>query len=119
MEDHQVIAFLAARLRERGCLTYLAKPEQLFWRDGVAHLDGWYRGPLAAIVKFYQAEWLSRLPEKCGWRYFFRGGKTHVANPGLAVISESKRFPLVWEKLSTSLPTWRELLPETRDARNA
>jgi hypothetical protein len=52
MEDHQVIAFLAARLREQGCLTYLAKPEQLFWRDGVAHLDGWYRGPLAAIVKF-------------------------------------------------------------------
>lgn len=119
MEDHQVIAFLAARLREQGCLTYLAKPEQIIWRDGVAHLDAWRRGPLAAIVKFYQAEWLSRLPEKSGWRYFFRGGKTRVANPALAVISESKRFPLVWEKLSTPLPTWQALLPETRDPRNA
>ncbi|MDB6023562.1 MAG: hypothetical protein JWQ04_3419 [Pedosphaera sp.] len=120
MEDHQVVAFLAARLRECGCRSYLAKPEQIFWRDGVAHLDtAWHRGPLTAIVKFYQAEWLARLPEKCGWRYFFRGGKTCVANPALAVISESKRFPLVWEKLSTPLPTWRALLPETRDPRNA
>ena len=40
-----------------------------------------------------------------------------MANPGLAVIAESKRFPLVWDELSTPLPTWRALLPETRDPR--
>jgi hypothetical protein len=34
------------------------------------------------------------------------------------VISESKRFPLVWEELSTPLPTWRALLPETRNPRS-
>ncbi len=120
MEDHQVIAFLAARLRECGCRPFLAKPEQILWRDGMAHFDtAWHRGPLDAIVKFYQAEWLSRLPEKCGWRHLFRNGKTRVANPALAVISESKRFPLVWDKLSTPLPTWRALLPETCDPRNA
>jgi hypothetical protein len=33
-------------------------------------------------------------------------------------ISESKRFPLVWDKLGTALPTWRALLPETLDPRN-
>jgi hypothetical protein len=120
MEDHQVIAFLAARLRERGCRPHLAKPEQVVWRDGVAHLaTPWHRGPLQAIVRFYQAEWVSRLPGKCGWRCFFRGGRTPAANPGLAVISESKRFPLVWEKLSTAMPTWRALLPDTRDPREA
>ncbi len=42
-----------------------------------------------------------------------------MANPALAVISESKRFPLVWDKLSTALPAWRALLPETRDPRDA
>jgi glutathionylspermidine synthase len=118
MEDHQVIAFLAARLRERGCRAHLAKPEQILWRDGFAHLcTAWYRGPLNAVVRFYQAEWLSRLPGKTGWKHFFRNGRTRVANPPLAVISESKRFPLVWEKVSTPLPTWRALLPETRDPR--
>ena len=39
--------------------------------------------------------------------------------PALAVISESKRFQLVWDSLSTELPTWRDLLPETRDPREA
>lgn len=120
MEDHQVIAFLARRLCENGCQAHLAKPEQIVWRSGTAHLEtAWHSGPVNAIVKFYQAEWLSRLPAKHEWKYFFRGGKTPVANPALAIISESKRFPLVWDKLSTELLTWRSLLPETRDPREA
>jgi hypothetical protein len=120
MEDHQVVAFLAARLARRGCRPHLAKPEQIHWRDGLAFLEtAWHRGLLDVLVRFYQAEWLARLPEKSGWRCFFRGGATRVANPALAVISESKRFPLVWEKLSTALPAWRAALPETRDPRNA
>jgi glutathionylspermidine synthase len=120
MEDHQVVAFLAAKLRERGCRAGLAKPEQILWRDGIAHLDtAWHQGALNAVVKFYQAEWLSRLPAKCDWSRFFRGGKTPVTSPALAIISESKRFPLLWDALSTKLPTWRALLPETRDPRVA
>jgi hypothetical protein len=35
------------------------------------------------------------------------------------VLSESKRLPLVWERLKTPLPTWRRLLPETRELREA
>jgi len=120
MEDHQVTAFLAGKLRENGCRAHLAKPEQIAWQDGIAHLDtAWHRGPVNAIVKFYQAEWLSRLPTRFGWQQFFRGGKTPVANPPLAAIAESKRFSLVWDKLSTKLPTWRRLLPESRDPRQA
>ena len=120
MEDHQVIAFLARQLREHGCVPHLAKPEQIVWRNGSAHLEtAWYRGPVGLIVKFYQAEWLARLPRKFGWKKCFRGGRTPVANPPFAVISESKRFPLVWDELSTRLPTWRTLLPETRDPRDA
>jgi len=120
VEDHQVIAFLAAKLRERGCRAYLAKPEQIIWRGGIAHLEAaWYRGPVAALVRFYQVEWLVRLKGRCEWERFIRGGQTPVANPGLAAISESKRFPLLWEDLSTPLPTWRALLPETRDPRQA
>ena len=118
LEDHQVNAFLAARLRERGCHAHLAKPEQIHWRDGIAHLDAcWYRGPLDLVMRFYQAEWLPKLPKENGWQHFFRGGKTLVTNPPLAVISESKRFPLTWDHLSTSLPTWCQLLPDVREPR--
>jgi glutathionylspermidine synthase len=120
MEDHQVVAYLATCLRASGCDAYLAKPEQIAWHSGAAFLDTkWYRGTLDVVIRFYQAEWLSRLPDTCSWGKLFRGGKTRVANPGQAVISESKRFPLVWEELSTPLPTWRALLPETRDPRSA
>ncbi|HLH56340.1 MAG TPA: glutathionylspermidine synthase family protein [Verrucomicrobiae bacterium] len=118
MEDHQVVSFLATELRRRGCQAHLAKPEQIRWREGHAYLDTlWYRGPLDAVVRFYQAEWICRLPESACWQQFFRGGKTPVANPALATITESKRFPLLWDKLSVDLPTWRALLPETRDPR--
>jgi hypothetical protein len=120
IEDHQVNAFLATTLEEHGCRAHLAKPEQIVWRDRIAYLEGaWYRGPAAALVRFYQAEWLVRLQASCEWSRFIRGGRTPVANPGLAAISESKRFPLLWDQLSTSLPTWRALLPETRDPRRA
>lgn len=118
LEDHQVIAFLASKLRSRGCPAYLAKPEQIRWRNGIAHLEtSWHRGPLAAVVRFYQAEWLPKLPKEIAWQHFFRGGQTPVANPPLAIISESKRFPLTWKYLSTPIPTWRRLLPPTRDPR--
>lgn len=119
MEDHQVISFLAMELRRRGCQAHLAKPEQIRWRECHAYLDTlWHRGPLDATVRFYQAEWICRLPESANWRLFFRGGKTPVVNPALAPITESKRFPLVWDRLSVELPTWRALLPETRDPRH-
>src|SRR5262249_41271485 len=38
MEDHQVIAYVADLLVVRGCKTVLAKPQQICWRDGAAHL---------------------------------------------------------------------------------
>lgn len=120
MEDQQVVSFLASKLRELGRVALLAKPEQIRWQQGYAHLNTrWHQGPVDAIVRFYQAEWIAALPESVGWKQLFRAGKTPVANPALAAITESKRFPLVWDNLSTLLPTWRALLPETRAPQDA
>jgi hypothetical protein len=47
------------------------------------------------------------------------GGSTPVANPGIAILSESKRLPLVWDRLGVACPAWRRVLPETRDPRDA
>ena len=119
MEDQQVVAYLARRLAERGPAVYLARPEQLEWRDGCALLRlGPGRIPLAAVVRFYQAEWLAKLPRRCWWN-LFAAGRTPVTNAGAAVLTESKRFPLVWDELAAPLPTWRRLLPESQAPRRA
>lgn len=117
MEDHQVVAYLAARLRDRGHTAHVIAPTQLRWRDGRAALEtAWFSGPAAAVVRFYQAEWLAKMRQARGsWSPLFVGGCTPVANPGIAVLSESKRLPIVWDRLRTPVPTWRRLLPETRE----
>ena len=114
-EDLQVVSYLGDLLRARGCRVVLAQPQQLAWRDGHAHLEAdAYRGPLDFVVRFFQAEWLPRLSRRVAWQPLIAGGRTPVANPGIAVLLESKRFPLSWDRLRTPLPTWRALLPETR-----
>jgi hypothetical protein len=120
MEDQQVIAFLAGVLRTRGCSTVRAHPRQVIWDDGVALLAGTIRGnrPLDSLVRFYQGEWLGHKSQRHGWSEFFRGGRTPVCNPGTALLIESKRFPLVWDRLGLELPTWRTLLPPTCDPRH-
>ena len=42
-----------------------------------------------------------------------------MSNPLACIFGESKRFPLVWDSLHSRLPTWRRLLPETRDPLDA
>jgi len=119
MEDQQIIALLARLLGERGCATVRAHPAQVKWNQGVtvlADAQGKDR-PLDAIVRFYQGEWLAGWPARQGWPAFFRGGRTPVCNPGTALVVESKRFPLTWDRLGLELPTWRRLLPQTLDPR--
>jgi glutathionylspermidine synthase len=116
MEDQQVIAYLARVLREIGVDARPAGPLQLEWRSRSSYLSG---DALGAIVRFYQAEWLSQLPRRCHWPYLLAGGQTPVGNPLPCIFGESKRFPLVWGLLHSKLPTWQQLLPETRDPRDA
>lgn len=115
MEDQQVIAYLARHLRARGAAAHCVSPPQLRFDEGRARLRlGAQDGPVGAIVRFYQAEWLPRLPRAGDWTPLFVGGRTPVSNPGRAAIGESKRLPLVWDELGAPLSTWRRLLPETR-----
>jgi glutathionylspermidine synthase len=115
MEDHQVVAYVARALRERGIVAHVVSPSQLRWHEGRARVET--RAMTAhvdAVYRFYQAEWLAQLTTSIEWRPLFIGGRTPLANPGIAALSESKRLPLVWDSLATSLETWRHLLPETR-----
>ncbi len=117
IEDQQVVACLADAFGRRGWTTIVGRLGQLVWNTGNADLKARMDNcRLDAVVRFFQGEWLSRIASTY-WTPLFRGGRTPVCNPGIALLTESKRFPLIWDELKTPLPTWRTLLPETRDPR--
>lgn len=119
-DDRQVMVYLAREIEARGQQAVLASPDHLRWQDGRATMtNGWFSGRIGSIVRFFPGEWLPNLPRVSGWKHFFRGGRTPVSNPASALLTQSKRFPLVWDRLATPLPAWRSLLPETRDPREA
>src|SRR5262249_20415438 len=113
-EDRQMMLYLAQRLQERGLSGCLLGPEQFRWVDGRAYARcDWYAGPLELLFRFFPAEWLPRISSNGEWHGFLSGSRTPLCNPGYAVLTQSKRFPLVWDRLLTPVPTWRAMLPDT------
>jgi glutathionylspermidine synthase len=118
-DDRQMMAFVANRLRAAGVTPVLASPAHLHWNKGYATVEmGNTRTPVEAIVRFFPGEWLTSLPTDCGWPFLIAGGVTPVSNPATALLVQSKRLPVIWNVLTTPMPTWRALLPETRDPRD-
>jgi glutathionylspermidine synthase len=116
MEDQQIVKVLAKALAAHSIRAQVATPSQLFWKNGFAGSKSRVSAPVDAVVRFYQTEWLPKSGIK-GWNSFFRGGRTPVVNPGRSILTESKRFPLIWGSLKARLPTWEKLLPQTAHPR--
>lgn len=118
LEDQQITAFLAGKLHERGVETFLLHhPAQVSWKRRCASIvSSGKQIEIDALVRFYQGEWLAKLPASCMWKRFFAGARTPVSNPGSALLTESKRFPLIWDRLQHSkMARWRTLLPACCD----
>lgn len=113
-DDRQVMVYLSKQLEARGLRSCLASPADLAWRAGRAAVQtAWHTGEAAGVLRFFPAEWLPNLPRRCGWEHFFHSSRIPLSNPATALLTQSKRFPLVWPQLQTPLPGWRNLLPET------
>lgn len=118
-DDRQVMQFLADRFEAAGFRYALLAPDHVRWKDGRAmSIADDQAGPLDAILRFFPAEWLPNLPRRAEWQAYFRE-TTLMCNSPRAVLTQSKRLPLVWDRLGVSAPTWRVVLPETRDPREA
>lgn len=133
LEDEQVVRSLARVLSGRGFSARLIQhPSALQWAGGGASLRGEPSRRVDLVVRFYQAEWLARLPGRTGWKRLFRdSGRIIVTNPALAVVSESKRLGLclsripdpvtdripevVTDQLWTGARSFDRLLPESRE----
>jgi glutathionylspermidine synthase len=117
-DDRQVMEYLAGRLREAGLEPLLVAPDLLrrepegWWRS-VAEGQG---GEIHGVFRFFPGEWLPNLSGR--WRDYFLPGPPACNHP-VALLTQSKRVPLVWHRLGVRLPTWRALLPETVDPRRA
>lgn len=119
-DDQQMMTFIARQLEAAGLTAHLASPSHLRWRDRHAELSaGWWEGPLDLVVRFFPGDWLGELPARTGWPLLFAGAQTPLSNPATAILTQSKRFPLVWDALRIPLPAWRAYLPDTRDPREA
>jgi len=117
-DDRQVMTYLSQRLQECGVSTHLISPRDVIWQSGRALIrSGPETFPADVLVRFYPGEWLPNLDRRSGWPHFFIGSETAISNPGTAMLTQTKRLPLIWDKLFTPLPTWRMLLPETQDPR--
>jgi glutathionylspermidine synthase len=116
-DDRQVMQFLASRFSAAGYDCTLMAPDHLRWQSGQAvSIAQANPGAMDGVVRFFPAEWLPMLPASSGWPGYF-GARTLACNPAHAVLSQSKRNPLIWDRLGVALPAWRACLPQTRDPR--
>jgi glutathionylspermidine synthase len=110
-EDRQFGLYLRRRLAEHGVACHLIDAQQLrFDGDQPLARVGQRDVALDHIFRFYSAEWLPSLRWSTRWP---RLNRVPLCNPLCAVLTQSKRFPLVWNQLQTALPTWQKYLPET------
>lgn len=114
-DDRQVMEFLSDYFREQGYHTVLAAPDHITWKQGKAYcnIDG-NAGLIHGITRFFPLEWLTNLPKSSNWRGYYTT-VTPSCNHPIAIYTQSKRLPLVWDELGVDIPTWKKLLPFTKD----
>ncbi len=120
-DDRQVMQFLGDRLLKKGYQVIYAAADHLRFNNHIAYsiLDG-NEGPIDAIFRFTPLEWLTDIKPK-RWQGYF-DTITVSCNHPIAMYAQTKRFPLIWDKLEErgiSLKTWRELLPDTLEVKDA
>ena len=114
-DDRQVMEHIGKALTERGRVAVPVAPDLVRWNGTSAWVDT-ATGParVGRIVRFYPAEWMINLPRRSQWPHFFGHPSIPMCNPGTVLVTQTKRFPLVWDSLSNSMETWRSYLPEVR-----
>ena len=120
-DDRQVMQFLGDKLKENGFKVIYGAADHLRFKEKEAYsiLSG-NEGKIDGIIRFTPLEWLIDIKPK-HWQGYF-DTETPSCNHPIAIFSQTKRFPLVWDKLEEngiSLKTWRELLPETLEVSDA
>lgn len=119
-DDRQVMLHLARSLDALGYRSALVAPDQLHPASGGLRVGREASNePVLAALRFFPGEWMVHLDRIEDWAFWFRGSPVGLCNPGVALLSQSKRFPLVWDRMSARMDAWRLYLPTTRDPGSA
>ena len=117
-DDRQVMVFLAREIEARGLRPVLTGPDHLRWRDGRAVArPARLHGPVDSSSASSPPSGCRTSPAPAAGSTSSPGPRTPVSNPAYALLTQSKRFPLVWDRLAAASHLAR-LLPETRDPRD-
>jgi glutathionylspermidine synthase len=117
-DDRQVMQYISDYFEEHNLKTILLAPDHIKWIDKkpVSIVQG-QEGKIDGIMRFFPLEWLNNLPNKSKWRGYYECLVPSCSHP-IAIFAQSKRLPLVWDKLGIDIPTWKELLPITMDPKS-
>jgi len=112
-DDRQVMQCLSDRFKHDGYETLFAAPDHMRFDNGrprsvLADAEG----PVDGIIRFFPLEWLANLSRRTGWDGYFHCAAPCMNHPA-AMLTQSKRLPLVWDALGVDVPCWKELLPHT------
>jgi len=114
-DDRQVMQFLSDYFNSRGIDTIFAAPDHLKWinKKAVSVIEG-RQCNIDGIIRFFPLEWLVTLPKNSHWIGYY-DCETPSCNHPVAIFAQSKRLPLIWDKLNIDIPAWKKLLPETKN----
>lgn len=116
-DDRQVMQYMSDYFNTLGIETLMAAPDHIrFHNQKATSIQEDQTGEINGILRFFPLEWLNNLSRKTHWQDYYRS-QTPSCNHPVAILTQSKRLPLVWDKLGVSISTWKKLLPETKDPR--
>jgi glutathionylspermidine synthase len=108
VEDYQILHYIGDLMEKRGCKSVYASPQHVNFCEGSTKIGD---EKIAAILRYFPVEWLECTPN-IDWRGFINT-KTPQCNHPIALLTQSKRLPLVWDKLNVDIPAWKKFLPQT------
>ncbi len=111
-DDRQIACCVADYFNQIGLHSSLVAPNHIDWRQRHAYLAG-SELRFDGIYRHFPFEWLAQLSDKAQWLGYY-DSLTPACNPAIAILSQSKRLPLLWDKLQLDVPGWRTMLPETK-----
>ena len=113
-DDRQVMQFMGDHFAKHGYEALYLAPDHVRFKEKKAFsiLEKSSK-ELQGIIRFFPLEWLPELPLSARWQGYY-DTLTPSCNHPTAMLTQSKRLPLIWDRLEAGHELWKHLLPETR-----
>lgn len=120
-DDRQVMQCMGDKLEQEGYNVIYGAADHIKFNQNKAYciLDN-NEKEIDLIFRFTPLEWLIQMKPR-RWDGYFNT-KVKSCNHPISIYAQSKRFPLVWDELEKSgvkMETWKRLLPDTFEVKNA